>query len=36
MDTTINARKQLEAKTSKSVVTGESFLPPKTENKKLK
>ena len=31
-----NARKELEAKTGKSVVTGENFLPPKNENKKLK
>jgi DNA-damage-inducible protein D len=31
-----NARKELEAKTGKSVVTGENFLPPKKENKKLK
>lgn len=31
-----NARKELEAKTGKSVVTGENFLPPKIENKKLK
>ncbi len=31
-----NARKELEAKTGKSVVTGESFLPPKKEIKKLK
>ena len=30
-----NARKELEAKTGKSVVTGENFLPPKkTDNKK--
>ncbi len=29
-----NARKELEAKTGKSVVTGENFLPPKRENKK--
>jgi len=29
-----NARKELEAKTGKSVVTGENFLPPKKENKK--
>ncbi len=28
-----NARKQLEAKTGKSVVTGDSFLPPKAEKK---
>ena len=31
-----NARKELEAQTGKSVVTGENFLPPKKENKKLK
>ncbi len=31
-----NARKELEAKTGKSVVTGENFLPSKKENKKLK
>jgi DNA-damage-inducible protein D len=31
-----NARKELEAKTGKSVVTGENFLPPKKENRKLK
>lgn len=31
-----NARKELEAKTGKSVVTGENFLPPKKKNKKLK
>jgi len=31
-----NARKELEAKTGKSVVTGENFLPPKKEKKKLK
>ncbi|MEO6229596.1 MAG: Bro-N domain-containing protein [Ferruginibacter sp.] len=31
-----NARKELEAKTGKSVVTGENFLPPKRDNKKLK
>jgi len=31
-----NARNELEANTGKSVVTGESFLPPKKENKKLK
>ena len=30
-----NARKELEAKTGKSVVTGENFLPPKKGNKKL-
>ena len=31
-----NARKELEAKTGKSVVTGENFLPPTKEKKKLK
>ena len=31
-----NARKELESQTGKSVVTGENFLPPKKENKKLK
>ena len=31
-----NARKELESKTGKSVVTGTNFLPPKKENKKLK
>ncbi len=31
-----NARKELESKTGKSVVTGANFLPPKKENKKLK
>jgi DNA-damage-inducible protein D len=31
-----NARKELESKTGKSVVTGQNFLPPKRENKKLK
>jgi DNA-damage-inducible protein D len=31
-----NARKELEAKTGKSVVTGENFLPPKKENKHLR
>jgi DNA-damage-inducible protein D len=30
-----NARKELEAKTGRSVVTGENFLPPVKENKKL-
>ena len=30
-----NARKELEAKTGKSVVTGDNFLPPKKEIKKL-
>ena len=31
-----NARKELESKTGKNVVTGENFLPPRKENKKLK
>lgn len=31
-----NARKELESKTEKSVVTGENFLPPKKETRKLK
>ncbi|MDD2566237.1 MAG: BRO family protein [Candidatus Gracilibacteria bacterium] len=31
-----NARKELEAKTGKSVISGENFLKPKKENKKLK
>ncbi len=31
-----NARKELEGKTGRNVVTGENFLPPKKENKKLK
>ncbi len=31
-----NARKELEAKTGKNVVTGENFLPPAKEKKKLK
>jgi len=31
-----NARKELESKTGKSVVTGANFLPPKKEMKKLK
>jgi DNA-damage-inducible protein D len=31
-----NARKELEAKTGKSVVTGDNFLPPTKERKKLK
>jgi DNA-damage-inducible protein D len=31
-----NARKELEAKTGKSIVTSENFLSPKKENKKLK
>lgn len=30
-----NARKELETQTGKSVITGENFLPPKKENKKL-
>jgi hypothetical protein len=30
-----NARKELESKTGKSVVTGENFLPPNKENRKL-
>jgi hypothetical protein len=30
-----NARKELESKTGKSVVTGENFLPPKKENREL-
>ncbi len=30
-----NARKELEAKTGKSVVTGENFLPPAKEKKSL-
>jgi hypothetical protein len=30
-----NARKELESKTGKSVVTNDNFLPPKKENKKL-
>ena len=30
-----NARKELESKTGKNVVTGENFLPPKKQNKKL-
>ena len=30
-----NARKELESKTGKSVVTGESFLPPAKEKKKI-
>ena len=30
-----NARKELEAKTGKSVVTGENFLPPKQEIKQI-
>lgn len=31
-----NARKELESKTGKNVVTGENFLPPKKKDKKLK
>jgi DNA-damage-inducible protein D len=31
-----NARKELEAKTGKSVVIGENFLPPAKDKKKLK
>lgn len=31
-----NARKELEGKTGKSVVTGENFLPPKNETKQIK
>jgi len=31
-----NARKELESKTGKSVVTGENFLPSKRQDKKLK
>lgn len=31
-----NARKELESKTGKNVVTGENFLPLKKENPKLK
>jgi hypothetical protein len=30
-----NARKELESKTGKSVITGENFLPPAKEEKKL-
>ncbi len=30
-----NARKELEAKTGKSVVTGENFLPPAKEKKQI-
>jgi len=30
-----NARRELESRTGKSVVTGENFLPPKKENRKL-
>jgi len=30
-----NARKELESKTGKSVVTGENFLPPSKEKKKI-
>lgn len=31
-----NARKELESKTGKNVVTGENFLPPAKEKRKLK
>ena len=31
-----NARKELESKTGRSIITGENFLPPKKANKKLK
>jgi DNA-damage-inducible protein D len=31
-----NARRELEAKTGKNVVTGENFLPPKKEEKQIK
>ena len=31
-----NAQKELESKTGKSVVTGENFLPPAKDKKKLK
>jgi len=31
-----NARKELEGKTGKSVITGENFLPPAKGKKKLK
>lgn len=31
-----NARKELEDITGKSIVTGENFLPPKKERKKIK
>jgi len=31
-----NARKELESKTGKSVITGQNFLPPQKENKMLK
>ena len=31
-----NARKELEAKTGKNVVTGENFLPPTKDKRKLK
>ena len=31
-----NARKELELKTGKSVITGENFLPPAKDKKKLK
>jgi len=30
-----NARKELESKTGKSVITGDNFLPPKQEDTKL-
>jgi len=30
-----NARRELEAKAGKSIVTGENFLPPAREHKKL-
>jgi len=30
-----NARKELESKTGKSVVTGDNFLPPAKEKKKI-
>jgi hypothetical protein len=31
-----NARKELESKTGKNVITGENFLPPTKEKKNLK
>jgi len=31
-----NARKELEAKTGKNIVTGENFLPPSNDNKYFK
>jgi DNA-damage-inducible protein D len=31
-----NARKELESKTGKNVITGENFLPPKRGKKKLR